>query len=135
MRWPRFRLRTLMIALAAVALLVWVGIEAQGLRRLSKRYQQQALWAQGEEAAQRRIVVLKKQFILRLEAELLVQPKQRRIIEAEKMALVQDIARRPEGIAYFAQLKRKYERAARYPWLPVADDPDPPDWAIAHGFR
>jgi hypothetical protein len=25
------------------------------------------------------------------------------------------------------QLRRKYERAARYPWLPVAPDPPPPE--------
>ena len=28
--------------------------------------------------------------------------------------------------AYHASLKRKYERAARYPWLPVEPDPPPP---------
>jgi hypothetical protein len=27
---------------------------------------------------------------------------------------------------YHAGLRRKYERAARYPWLPVAPDPPPP---------
>jgi len=29
--------------------------------------------------------------------------------------------------AHFAALRRKYERAARYPWLPVAADPPAPE--------
>jgi hypothetical protein len=28
---------------------------------------------------------------------------------------------------YHGRLRRKYERAARYPWLPVAPDPPPTD--------
>jgi hypothetical protein len=35
------------------------------------------------------------------------------------------LARRNEEIEYFIHLKHKYERAARYPWLPV--EPDPPE--------
>ena len=31
----------------------------------------------------------------------------------------------PVMIAHFADLRRKYEHAARYPWLPV--EPDPPE--------
>jgi hypothetical protein len=30
-------------------------------------------------------------------------------------------------IAYHAALKAKYERAARYPWLPIAPDPPEPE--------
>jgi hypothetical protein len=30
-------------------------------------------------------------------------------------------------IDYHANLRRKYERAARYPWLPVAPDPPEPE--------
>ena len=36
-------------------------------------------------------------------------------------------ARIEAAISYHAALFRKYERAARYPWLPVAPDPPPPD--------
>lgn len=33
---------------------------------------------------------------------------------------------------YWAALKRKYRRAARYPWLPVAPDPpEPSPWHVA----
>jgi hypothetical protein len=28
---------------------------------------------------------------------------------------------------YHAQMREKYEHAARYPWLPVAPDPPPPE--------
>jgi hypothetical protein len=32
------------------------------------------------------------------------------------------------NVAYYAQMKEKYERAARFPWLSVeADPPEPPD--------
>ncbi len=30
-------------------------------------------------------------------------------------------------VGYYADLSEKYERAARYPWLPVAADPPVPD--------
>jgi hypothetical protein len=30
---------------------------------------------------------------------------------------------------YYADLRRKYERAARRPWLPVAPDPPEPEWS------
>jgi hypothetical protein len=30
-------------------------------------------------------------------------------------------------IAHFADLRRKYEHAARYPWLPVEADPPEPE--------
>ena len=29
--------------------------------------------------------------------------------------------------AYFAMMRQKYLRAARYPWLPVPPDPPPPE--------
>ena len=32
----------------------------------------------------------------------------------------------PKMTNYYLELKHKYERAARYPWLPVAPDPPPP---------
>jgi hypothetical protein len=32
-----------------------------------------------------------------------------------------------ESAAHFAALRRKYERAARHPWLPVEPDPPTPE--------
>lgn len=36
---------------------------------------------------------------------------------------------------YSKDLARKYERAARYPWLPVPTDPPLPEWTKANGGR
>jgi hypothetical protein len=38
-----------------------------------------------------------------------------------------DVMLVPEVAEYHARLRRKYEHAARYPWLPVEADPPPPD--------
>jgi hypothetical protein len=37
-----------------------------------------------------------------------------------------DEVRRAKALAYYSGLIDKYERAARYPWLPVAPDPTKP---------
>jgi hypothetical protein len=39
--------------------------------------------------------------------------------------MARNIRRSPRLAAYQADLRRKYEHAARYPWLPV--EPDPPE--------
>ena len=38
----------------------------------------------------------------------------------------QRVARGEQMAAYHRELRIKYERAARYPWLPVEPDPPPP---------
>jgi hypothetical protein len=38
-----------------------------------------------------------------------------------------DEVRRAQASAYYIDLIQKYERAARYPWLPVAPDPPEPE--------
>ncbi len=35
--------------------------------------------------------------------------------------------RRPEIAEHYRRMAEKYERAARYPWLPVAPDPPEPE--------
>lgn len=53
------------------------------------------------------------------------RPVDRAPTEAEKEEERQRMARLLRVIDYHSQLARKYERAARYPWLPV--EPDPPE--------
>lgn len=48
-----------------------------------------------------------------------------RAIMEERMKA--DESRRVNASAYYSDLIRKYERAARYPWLPVASDPPKPE--------
>ena len=37
------------------------------------------------------------------------------------------VARMERQTAYYESMARKYERAARYPWLPVEPDPPMPE--------
>jgi hypothetical protein len=39
-----------------------------------------------------------------------------------------DFIPRWQRIARFRELARRYDRAARYPWLPLAPDPPEPEW-------
>src|SRR4051812_30675658 len=97
MRLPRFRLRTLMIAVAVAG----VAMYGARLRSRSHIYAERAecfeffedLYGCGNFWAE-------------------MNPEQRR--SALRMA---EITR---------AMGRKYRRAARYPWLPVAPDPPPP---------
>lgn len=130
MRLPRFRVRTLMLAVAVVALLV-AGISA-GLRlhRLSGYYRAKAVdaglrgyiesapgaqweWMVREYEKDRKIFENSK-----LPVELR-EEHERGLIEAR---VYRD---RYRNVAkHYERLRLKYERAARRPWLPI--EPDPP---------
>jgi hypothetical protein len=52
-------------------------------------------------------------------------------LEAPAIGLVarqieREVERSQEEAAYYATMKQKYDRAARFPWLPVAPDPPRP---------
>ena len=109
MRLPRMTTRRWMVVVAIVAFV----IAGEQMRRASARYR------------------------LRAESHALREADLRR--EAEKWRGVQpwvfgglrgqearDVMLLPEFVEYHARFGRgKYERAARYPWLPV--EPDPPE--------
>src|SRR4051812_3987507 len=102
MRWPRMRVRTLMIAvvLAAIVLMGYV------LRERRSRYLQRAgAHAQAEFLAH----VVHTSFKPHVSLE-----ERRRISRAMNS---------PAKADYHSPLKEKYEHAARYPWLPVPPDP------------
>lgn len=135
MRMPRFRIRTMMIVVAMGALSLWGAMETRRLHRWSSYYRQRAANAQKGETEQRRRIARAVQAIRDLEVLLGENPpKGKDFFRRAIKSLKADIARRPEGVSYYARLRRKYERAARYPWLAVEEDPEEPEWAIRYGW-
>jgi hypothetical protein len=102
----RFTVRSLMVVVAVVALSIWAKLQLDArstyfrqlvARYYDKRYAAAAFGYSGPGGA---------------------------IMEARLKA---DEVRRAKASAYYSNLIQKYERAARYPWLPVASDPPKPD--------
>lgn len=99
MRPPRFRIRMLMIAVAAVAF-------ALGMRSLKER--------RDERLARR------DSYFIRV--------RRHRIIKQDSENFGRPL--HPywqHRLDYFEAMERKWERAARYPWLSIPPDPPPPE--------
>lgn len=127
MRMPRFRIRTLMIAVGVVALMAAGGIESRRLYRLSSYYRSQAATAKRaqmyrtSECVRWEMRVKERQaWVDRSHGEVGPDSFVRRAI-----AIRDKVSRQ---VDYWKNLKSKYERAARYPWIPV--EPDPPEPAV-----
>lgn len=136
--------RRWMIAVAAVALLVGSGIEGRRLYNLSKSYRARAIRAEQDEQRSRTYVkeyaqdceewskrvrdtqLEIKEFAHRPEIVnlLLDTLKGEEDLERHSLEYTEQFATIAD---YFAALKRKYRRAARYPWLSVAPDPPFPN--------
>jgi hypothetical protein len=104
MRLPKFRIRTVMIAVAVLAIalgglagLQQLGQRMQRFRALARNHRQQGI-------------------VNRLRLEGLVAHQ----------AAKADIERYRTRADYHDALNRKYEYAARHPWLPVSSDPPEP---------
>jgi len=96
MRSPRFQLRTLLI----LVMLAGIAVGGYEIWRRSERYRARSVEAETQEHEW-----AKAASILRTKS-----------VKAE-VAGLRD---------YYAALKRKYQHAARHPWLPVAPDPPEP---------
>jgi hypothetical protein len=108
MRLSRMTTRRWMVAVAVVAL----SIATERMRRESARYRELAeRHAKIERACRKNANLLP-----------LMKPSDWESL-CGQMAL--GLSRSPERAVYHAGLRRKYERASRYPWLPV--EPDPPE--------
>ena len=104
----RFTVRRMMVAVVFVAVILW-GFR---LRQLAAHYRYQVERCEGG---------------LRSRGVMCYFPNKRSSPEEEKIrekAFDDWLDRRD---AYYAKMKLKYERAARYPWLPVAPDPPVPE--------
>lgn len=105
MRRINFRLRTLMVAVALVALLLY------GL--LAIRSVGYAFWANG---------VAKKREAYRVD----IQALERRAAKGLTAQEAQQLAYGHRMMEYLADQQARYERAARSPWLLREPDPPPP---------
>jgi hypothetical protein len=107
MRLPRYRLRTLLIAVAVVALGMGTIV---GLARPRESYLRQA-------TQHRKLSNDARLYVMSIDHRYLhwgpSEPERTEMAAYERRG------------DYHAALQAKYERAARYPWLPV--DPDRPE--------
>jgi hypothetical protein len=110
MRLPRMTTRRWMIYVVVVAL----SVAGEQMRRRAVQYRRQA-----ERHA--KIELACRQAAARLP---LMKPSDFRFYCG---TMVRDLLRTPRLAAYHADLRCKYEYAARYPWLPVEPDPPPPE--------
>ncbi len=108
---PRFTVRRMMVAVAILGLVVSVGI-------FSARRQSFAIMARDYANMETAARLFEKDFPGPFSLYVV------RMIDTEK-GFVQV---KGQKVAYYAQMKEKYERAARFPWLSIgADPPEPPD--------
>ena len=105
MRPPRFRLRSMMILVAVLALSLSAAVlwrRREHYRRLAEAY---AL----------------TEMVLRVDSNMA-----RGSAAFPLLDLSESMDRNARQADYYARLRRKYERAARRPWLPVEADPPEP---------
>jgi hypothetical protein len=106
MRRLTFRLRTLLVAVALAAILLWGALLA--FRSISYAFWAKAV-ARKRDAYQADIVALERRRATGLTAR-----------EAELLAYGHRM------MEYLARQQARYAHAARSPWLPVEPDPPPP---------
>ncbi len=107
MRWPRvrFRVRSMMVVVAIVALSMWARFQVEARRNHFSQ-------------------LVRSFFEKRVAASAFAYSGPGGAV-MERLAKA-DGERRAEASAYYTGLIQKYERATRYPWLPVAPDPPKP---------
>jgi hypothetical protein len=119
MRPPRFRLRTLLVAVAVAAVMLGVIVP---MVRLRARYSERAAGHGGSAQfylEHARAADQGHGGCMKIGARGSIQ---------EIKAAYRRVAPKYRRIAdYHSLMARKYERASRYPWLPVPPDPPPPD--------
>jgi hypothetical protein len=123
-RRPHFRLWILMAIVVVCAL----GFSVPGLRRRASNYRQKAeKWGLIEKAWHKNVErELRAQkhgyFVRRSDLKVIPLPPE---LEKQDRELLRFLQSREEKAA---ATRRKYERAARYPWLSVEPDRWPPDF-------
>jgi hypothetical protein len=132
MRRPRFRLRTLVILVAVAALAFGIYAEVVRMGRTAEGHRRRAADHERESIPPSRRA---------LDCDQGAALNRRYAADARsrgRLADADDFAGRARSWAeeaeewrarsrYHDLLRSKYERAARYPWLPVEPDPTPPE--------
>ena len=147
MRLPRFRIRTMMIAVVVVALLTaawrlqalsadYDFRRAQAAAKASESWvSMKSVEAQIQKVDQKLSEVL-AHWDTKLAADETGSLRQmmggtvddvKRVYERIHASSVSDLRRYTAAHEYYRLLERKYQRAARYPWLPVEPDPPKPE--------
>jgi hypothetical protein len=128
MRLPRLRftVRRLMAVVALAGVVMGAGVWSERMWRLSRVY---ALESRREEVLGDICRMLEAQCRSHLErykpSEPIIWPARaamRKVLDEESAG----VARFESQADYHSLRARKYERAARYPWLPVESDPPEP---------
>jgi type II secretory pathway component PulJ len=121
----RFTVRRMMIAVAIVACLIGGGLHAWRIYRKFQMFAEKAEFHSFREWQRRRLAAaVEGQAELSRKRALLFPNERQDLLES---AEISEKVAKHEGTRadYQAALKTKYERAARFPWLPV--EPDPPE--------
>jgi hypothetical protein len=126
-RLPRFRLRTLMIAVAAVAV-----IGAGTIYGRARIRQVQAAQHTARAMRWRNAEAIASEGLTRVDQYALNARDAGDVVEfadwsARAKLWLADIVRYRKLAEHYQRLGEKYDRAARYPWLPVPPDPPPPE--------
>jgi hypothetical protein len=152
MRKPRLTIRGMMIGVAMIALMLTGALIARwsaNARRLAFKYRiDESVFAQAEQSARVRIreiessIAKTKQQLTNANAQAarVEEPRKHpylRLTSKLESELEIDLTTLKPwtlNVAQYSALRRyysmpgsKYERAARYPWLPVERDPPPPE--------
>ncbi|WP_435020113.1 hypothetical protein TA3x_001654 [Tundrisphaera sp. TA3] len=128
---PRITVRRLMILVAAVAILLGARAEVARLRRMSRDYYVEAmLFGMQEQIAQANAGRTREAWLAEV-----------REIERANGEGGMRMGRRnfdlfpppppaveKQSAEYYGKMRAKYERASRYPWLPLPPDPPEPRW-------
>lgn len=123
---PRFNLRWLMLAVAVVGLAC--GGEVMR-RRADKFTERAAYFAREEQMSRWGVEALEEQIadsLMDLESHRKNKSKPKVDLNSWVLFWEARLKARCVIANQKASLRRKYERAARYPWLPVAPDPPEP---------
>jgi hypothetical protein len=134
MKPPRSRVRTLLVAVAAVAVALYASAVLRGLALDAAKRPGLALftvafatvpgligWLVGRADRRRHAYSIRLQYYQEIRSDLTRSRPDGDVAESE--------ARRTYNrrLGWVVRMERKYERASRYPWFPVAPDPPPPE--------
>jgi hypothetical protein len=130
MRPPRFRLRTLLIAVAVVATVMGLQRRRADFLGRAEQHGRMELHRHAQARGLGGAILPRPMFEALMDSDDLRSgcgwANYRGVRFEGKERLSTLGAALEQMAAHHAALRRKYERAARYPWLPVAPDPPPP---------
>jgi len=131
---PRFRLRTLLVALAVLALLIDVGIESERLLRRASYYRYWARMHGLTETTMRRMLAQTEGEIARCKDPVAVRARcehagfpveEMRWFIRDDRALLRRAAVQTRQVEYHAKMRKRFEEGSWRPWLTIRDEPMP----------